>query len=249
MSDLWRTAGEASKRFAAQALDYDRYRPRYPDAVFDDIIESTKLTPGDRVIEIGAGTGIATAALVERGFEVTAIEPASALAAVAMSKLEDRAWFVVGSFEDYSTDVPVRLLTAFNAWHWVDPRIAVDLASELVVSGGSLALVWTEVLSWGEDPFEERLAETFGSPWAKRLDAVQSSLQPVREHPRFGTVQERHNPFERTLDAASFVAVTQTYGGHRTAEQYEAIEQIINEEFGGMITKVEDAVLYLTARL
>ena len=48
VSDLWRTAGKASERFAAQALDYDRYRPRYPDDVFDDLVESVGLTRGTR---------------------------------------------------------------------------------------------------------------------------------------------------------------------------------------------------------
>jgi hypothetical protein len=83
MSDLWRVASEASERFAAQALDYHRYRPRYPEGGFDDIVRLANLSPGDKAIEIGAGTGIATQPLVERGLDVTAIEPAAALAAVA----------------------------------------------------------------------------------------------------------------------------------------------------------------------
>ena len=40
------------------------------------------------------------------------------------------------------------LIAAFNAWHWVEPDKGVDLASQLLSSGGSLALVWTKVLSW-----------------------------------------------------------------------------------------------------
>ena len=167
MSDLWRAASKTSERFAAQALDYDRYRPRYPDSVFDDLAASVKLVPGDKVVEVGAGTGIATEPLVERGLQVTAIEPSATLAAVAESKVADRARFFVGRFEDFSTDSHIKLLTAFNAWQWVEPRVAVDLAARLLEPGGSLALVWTEVISWGQAPFEECLADTFGSPWTK----------------------------------------------------------------------------------
>jgi SAM-dependent methyltransferase len=250
MSDLWRVASEASNRFAAQALDYHRYRPRYPEGVFNDIFRLANLSPGDKAIEIGAGTGIATQPLIECGLDVTAIEPAAALAAVAESNLTKRARFVVGRFEDYSTDTSVELLAAFNAWHWVEPRIAVDLAAQLLEPGGSLALVWTVVISWGEEPFEERLAETFGSPWDNRFEHdVDGSMQPVRHDARFGEFQAHHHRFERRLDAETFVAVTKTYGGDRTIEQYEAIERIINDDFGGSITKVEDAVLYLAARL
>ena len=250
MSDLWRVANEASERFAAQALDYHRYRPRYPEGVFNDIFRLANLSSGDKAIEIGAGTGIATQPLIECGLDVTAIEPAAALAAVAESNLTERARFVVSRFEDFTPDSFVELLAAFNAWHWIEPGIAVDLAAQLLEPGGSLALVWTVVVSWGEEPFEERLAETFGSPWDKRFELdVDGSMQPVRHDARFGEFQTNHHPFGRTLDAETFVAVTKTYGGDRTTEQYEAIERIINDDFGGSITKVEDAVLYLAARL
>ena len=115
--------------------------------MFDDIVESAGLILADRVVEIVAGTGITTEPLVDRGLEVTAIEPAATLAAVAVSKVADRARFFIGRFEDFSPDSCIQLLAAFNSWHWVEPRIAVDLAAQLVVPGGSLALVWTEVIS------------------------------------------------------------------------------------------------------
>jgi trans-aconitate methyltransferase len=249
LSDLWRAADEASERFAAQALDYDRYRPRYPEGVFDDLVESVGLEPGNKVVEIGAGTGIATEPLVERGLDVTAIEPAIALVAIAEAKVADRVHFFRGRFEEFSADSPVRMLAAFNAWHWVEPGRGIELAARLVEPGGTLALVWTEVLSWGEDPFEQHLAEVFGTPWERRMQHVDGSMQPIREDARFGEFQDHHHPFERTLDASTFIAVTKTYGGNYTAEQFQAIEQIINEDFGGVVRKVEDAAIYLSIRL
>jgi SAM-dependent methyltransferase len=248
MSDLWQTALEASKRFGAQARDYDRYRPRYPESVFDDIMEIAHASVGARLIEIGAGTGIATEALVRRDLSVTAIEPSPEMASLARAKLNDRASVFVGRFEDYSAPEPVEIVASFNAWHWVDPEVAVNRAAEFLAPGGSLALVWTEVVSWGEEPFEERLARVFGYPWAKRLDHVDDSMRPLRTDPRFEDTLMIHHVFQRTLDASTFVAVTKTYGGQRTAEQYDAIARVINDEFGGSINKVEDAALYITKR-
>ena len=263
MPEAWRAAQQASARFAAQALDYDRYRPRYPEAVFDDLVREAGLGPGDAAVEIGAGTGIATVPLVERGLDVTAIEPAHELAEVAASKLAGlklagsklagskvggRGQVVVQRFEDCPLPDRARLLAAFNAWHWVEPSVGLDRAAQLLRDGGSLALVWTEVVAWGPRRFEERLADLFGAPWPKRWDNVVASLQPVIDDGRFGELRTFHHPFARTLDASTYVAVTRTYGGQRSEEQYEALARTIVEEFGGSITKVEDAVVYLAPR-
>ena len=248
VSDLWRMAEKRSGEFDAQALDYDKYRPRYPEPVFDEIVSLADLAPGAHVLEVGAGTGIATVPLVHRGLDVTAIEPAPAMADVLDSKIPERVRIIVSRFEDYSPEYPMSLLASFNAWHWIKPSMAVERTVASLEPGGWLAFVWTEVLSWGQGRFEERLAETFGEPWPKRLGLVDGSMQSNRKDQRFGDFQVFHHPFERTLDAQTFVSVTKTYGGNRTSEQYQAIERIINREFDGTITKVEDAVLYL-ARL
>ncbi len=248
MSDLWQHAPEASGRFGSQALDYDRYRPRYPESVFDDMLGVTDTSAGTEVIEIGAGTGIATEPLARRGLSVTAIEPSPEMAALAQAKLSDRGSVFVGRFEEYFAPDPVQLVASFNAWHWVDPGVAVNRVAGLLAPGGSLALVWTEVVSWGEEPFEERLAQVSGYPWVKRMDHVDGSMHPIRGDPRFEDPLVLHHVFERTLDASTFVAVTKTYGGQRTEEQYDAIARVINDEFGGSITKVEDAALYISKR-
>jgi SAM-dependent methyltransferase len=243
-------ANERSQAFEAMAGAYDRYRPRYPEELFDDIVELAQLGPGATVIEIGAGTGIATGPLISRGLHVVAIEPANEMSALAKDKFGDKAHFVDGRFEDWPESEGAELIAAFNAWHWVEPEIGGRLASRLLPPGGSLALVWTEVLSWGQNDFEARLAEVTGSPWPKRYDFVTASLQPIQSDRRFEDFTVRHHCFEQRLDAESFVAVTRTYGGHHTIERDRLVRQLIEVEveFGGAVTKVEDAVLYLARR-
>lgn len=249
VTDLWRSAKEASERFSRQALQYDRCRPRYPAELFECILAKTHLQRGDSVVEIGAGTGIATLPLDERGLAVIAVEPAEELAELAQAKVAGRTRFVLGRFEECSLPEHVSLVTSFNAWHWVQPEMAVERAAQLLTPGAYLALVWTEVLNWGDHPFEERLADIFGGAWPKVMPHVAQSMERVSSDGRFGQFQEFHFPFERNLDGASYVAVTQTYGGQRTPEQYEALEHLITNEFGGAVTKREDAVLYLSQRL
>jgi hypothetical protein len=163
--------------------------------------------------------------------------------------LSGRARLFVGRFEEFVPGRRVPFVVVFNSWHWVESPIAVDLLAQLLEPGGTLALIGTEVVSWGQEPFERRLAEIFGYPWTKQMDHVDGSLQPVCQDPRFDAFRVVHHVCERRLDAETFVAVTKIYGCDRTAGQYRAIERCIDEEYGGAVTKVEDAAVYLTTRL
>jgi SAM-dependent methyltransferase len=243
-----RRAERASARFAAQALDYDRYRPRYPVEVFELLLRETGAARGDSVVEIGAGTGIATVPLADRDLDVIAVEPARELAELAAAKLGERGRVVVGRYEDCILPDRVKVVAAFNSWHWVDPATGLERTSRLLEGGGWLALVWTEVVAWGPPGFDERLADLFGTPWPKRWDDVAASLQPVVDDCRFDDVRTFHHPFARELDAATYVAVTRTYGGQRSDDQLDALERMITDEFAGSVTKIEDAVVHLTRR-
>jgi SAM-dependent methyltransferase len=248
MSEIWRLAARRSKQFDAAAVSYDTYRPRYPEELFDDIVELGQLQRGARALEIGAGTGIGTVPLVSRGLQVTAIEPASSMMELAEEKLGDKARFVAGRFEDWSPTEGVEVIVSFSAWHWVEPGKGLDLAADLLSPGGSLAVAWTEVVSWGESGFEERLAEVTGSPWPKKVEHMMASLGPISADPRFGDFAVRHHRFERVLDAASFIALTRTYPGFHSAKRDEQFRHTIDDKFGGTVTRVEDAVLHLTRR-
>ncbi len=170
------------------------------------------------------------------------------MASIAKERFGSSARFVDGRFEDWPPTENTDLIAAFNAWHWVEPDTGVSLAAQLLSPGGSLALVWTDVVSWGENNFEARLSEVTGSPWAKRLNDVLDSLQPVRASEYFDDLRVHRHRFERRLDAASFIAVTRTYGGHHSVERDEIMRRLIDDEFEGAVTKVEDAVLYLARR-
>ncbi|HEY2332172.1 MAG TPA: hypothetical protein VGH94_09625, partial [Acidimicrobiales bacterium] len=54
---------------------YDRVRPAYPDALFDDLVAITGLDDRSSLLEVGCGTGQATRSLATLGCSVTAVEP------------------------------------------------------------------------------------------------------------------------------------------------------------------------------
>ena len=92
--------------FDGVADAYDAGRPRFDDAVVEQLMSHAGLRSGDRVLEIGAGTGQLTEALLRAGLRVEALEPGARLAARLQSKLGGIKALKISdsTFEEYGTD-------------------------------------------------------------------------------------------------------------------------------------------------
>lgn len=138
------TARRYGKVFDDVAAEYDRHRPSYPDELIDQAGQIAGLGSGDRVLEIGCGSGQLTRALLARGLHVTALEPGKSLVALARQNLDGTGTveFINAQFEE--AELPrARFKAVFSAsaFHWIDPRVGWQKAADALVPGGTLALV------------------------------------------------------------------------------------------------------------
>jgi SAM-dependent methyltransferase len=126
------------------AGEYDRHRPRYPDALIDQACKLAGIGSGAPVLEIGCGTGQLTRSLLARGLRVTAVEPGDQLIARARGHLQDLGdvQFVNARLEDASLP-PAHYGAVFcaSAIHWVDPDVSWRKVADALVDRGTLALV------------------------------------------------------------------------------------------------------------
>ncbi|MEU3711499.1 class I SAM-dependent methyltransferase [Streptomyces catenulae] len=129
--------------FEGDAVRYAVSRPSYPAELFDFVGECLgRPWAGVRVADVGAGTGIATALLRERGAAVVAVEPGAAMAAELRRALP-QVPLVRGDgnalpLADGSCD----LVTYAQSWQWTDTARAVPEARRVVRAGGALAVWW-----------------------------------------------------------------------------------------------------------
>ncbi|MEY9893021.1 SAM-dependent methyltransferase [Catenulispora sp. MAP12-49] len=131
--------------FNTDAPTYRRGRPPYPDAVFDLLADRCGLRPGARVLEIGAGSGLATGPLLAAGAHVVAVEPGESLAAILSAEhAGDRLDVVVSDFETADLPGGFDLAAAATALHWLDPDTSTAQIGRQVRPGGWLAAWWTE---------------------------------------------------------------------------------------------------------
>jgi ubiquinone/menaquinone biosynthesis C-methylase UbiE len=126
------------------ADEYDRRRPAYPDELIDQACRVAGIGSGDHVLEVGCGSGQLTRGLVARGLRVTALEPGKNLVALARRNLAGagEVEFVNAQFEDaFLPRKQFQAVFSASAFHWVDPKVSWQKAADVLVPGGTLALV------------------------------------------------------------------------------------------------------------
>ena len=174
--------------------DYDAARPRYPDELFE------ALAPGGRVLELGAGTGIATAGLAARaGVVATDLGPRmlgrlhALLPQVPVAVARAEAL----PFADASFD----LVCGAQMWHWVDVAAAVPEVVRVLRAGGRLAVWWNEVdgadLPWWQAQ-QDRLEAA--NPRCTRTYRSQDHGAVLMGTGRFSSVERWSASWQRELD-------------------------------------------------
>jgi ubiquinone/menaquinone biosynthesis C-methylase UbiE len=138
------TARRYGKVFDEIAAEYDRHRPAYPDELVDQACRTAGIGSGDHVLEVGCGSGQLTRGLVARGLRVTALEPGKSLVALARQNLQGAGdvEFVNAQFEDALLPrEQFQAVFSASAFHWIDPKVSWQKTADVLVSGGTLALV------------------------------------------------------------------------------------------------------------
>ena len=132
-----------TSKFDRLAAVYAAIRPTYPQRVFDAVEQLSGVAlSGALVADVGAGTGISSRQLRDRGARVTAVE----LSLPMLRRLAaDSAG--VAAVQGSGNALPLRgagtdLVTFATAWHWVDPERAVPEVRRVLRPGGALACFW-----------------------------------------------------------------------------------------------------------
>ncbi|MEL6342088.1 MAG: class I SAM-dependent methyltransferase [Myxococcota bacterium] len=137
------TNPDATQRFSDRVADYVKYRPNYPDLLLTHLAEAG----GKDVADVGSGTGILTAGLLERFETVYAIEPNADMRAAAEHALAEVPGFISLDARAEKTGLPERsvdLVCAAQAFHWFAPVATRAEFERILRPGGMIALIWND---------------------------------------------------------------------------------------------------------
>jgi SAM-dependent methyltransferase len=141
--------------FGTIADDYDRLRSGPAAAAVDWLLPDRC----DVVIDLGAGTGLLTRALVPKAGRVIAVEPDDRMRSVLAAR-SPGVEVLAGRGEAIPLpDATADAVLVSSAWHWMDPARAVPEVARVLRDGGRFG-----VLGTGRDPSTEWLRpdEWFG---------------------------------------------------------------------------------------
>jgi SAM-dependent methyltransferase len=174
--------------FGEVADEYARHRPGYPDEAVAWALAT--LTDGARVLDLAAGTGKLTEAVLRCGVPVSrvvAVEPDGDMRA-ELSRLLPAVRVLPGSAERIPAGVgTVDAVLVGQAFHWFDPDRALPEIARVLRPGGVLA-----ALDSVEDDSVPWVVELNNANLAARPDwGRRPGFADVPEHAAFGERRQR----------------------------------------------------------
>ena len=206
--------------FDLAAEVYERARPEYPSEAVDWLIPAGATT----VLDLGAGTGKLTRALVARELDVVAVDPSPKMLAQLTASLPG-VLVHEGTAEDIPlADASVDAVLVAQAWHWVDQDVALPSVARVLKPGGRLALVW--------NLRDERV------DWVRALTVAMHAANAEEflatdgiRHDGFGEVETAVFEWSRDFTRPELLELLRSRSYYITAEQAEqrSLEAAVNE--------------------
>lgn len=226
--------------FDAGARLYDRFRPGYPEPLFNDLVRMSGIPVAGRILEIGPGTGQATLPLARRGFSITGIELGASMARLCRENLAafPNVEILNTAFEDWQPvghdrnrpaisdrvpradcPEPFDLALSATAFHWIPAKLAFTRCAKVLRPSGSLALLWNFV-----DVPDNRFYNDLRALYRRIAPQVHLSKPPEERILRqsrkitssglFGPVTILRYPWQKEYTADSYIGLLKTMSDH-----------------------------------
>ena len=245
--------------YSSAAELYHEFRPRYPESMIDEAIQSAPLlkrNPNAKILELGCGPGTLTLPLAKRGFNLVSIDPGVGMIEKAREVCKDfsNVAFRTESFKEFITDEKYDAIVAASSMHWAladnDRDGLIEKMSTLLKDGGSLVLFWNFSCEPSKD-VSDKLAEelkdrkpfyfrnrSFNERWISMNDRV---LGPIEASPFFAKFTTTEYPGHEDIPVESFINLLKTTSVYISLEDEEResnfaiVRKILRQECGEMV--------------
>ncbi|MEL4505393.1 class I SAM-dependent methyltransferase [Luteococcus sp. H138] len=215
---------QRAQSFQSIGQEYHRLRPDYPFEVVEWMLPHNALTgrSPQRVLDLGAGSGKLTDALVARELDVVAVDPSQEMLDVLRANHPAAETHVASAEALPLPDDSVDAVVVGQAWHWMDPLVAGAEIARVLVAGGSLAMAWNA--DQATEPWQQAFEEVQSAP-----RGIQLNDSPERDpHPgeQFMPFESKHVAWQRTMTGDDFLELHKTHSAWLVADGATRAERL-----------------------
>ncbi|MGL5889670.1 MAG: class I SAM-dependent methyltransferase [Bacteroidia bacterium] len=146
-----------TERFTGRVANYVKWRPDYPQELYDALCKQGAIMPGAVVADIGAGTGISAQLFAANNHRVFAVEPNQPMREAGQDFLANQPLVSWHNGTAQTTGLPdscADAVVAAQAWHWFDTPETVAEFRRILKPGAQVILIWNDRITSG-DGFSE----------------------------------------------------------------------------------------------
>ena len=249
------------KVFDSIPEQFDEWRQRYCDELFEDLIEYADLGPGKTVLEIGPGTGQATEPILKTGCSYLAIELGENFTECMINRFSSYNNFQIvnADFETYDFgDTKFDLVYSAAAFQWIPEKIGYPKAFDLLKSNGAFAMFIkrADIQPGGgytDEPLYTQIQEVYSKHFHPEIEYTCRLDYDARDKYGFTNLECREFKKTRDYNADDYVSLIGTHSDHLTLREpyksklYEGIREVIRS-FGNKITLYDKFTMYLARK-
>ena len=249
---------EFRKIFDTIPEQFDRYRPRYSQELFDLLIDRAEIKPGKSVLEIGPGTGQATDPILRTGCDYNAIELGEHLYGKMMEKYGALPNFRIVNDDFITHDFGQKkfdMIYSAATIQWIPEEVAFRKTFGLLRPGGVLAMMLTKADY--RTPNEElyaKIQQVYDRYFRPEIPYTHGSFR-YENAVLYGyeNFEEHHFHGRREMDTDEYVAYCGTHSDHMVIPEpyktqfFDGLRNTVSEN-GGKVVFEDTYVLYLARR-
>lgn len=240
---------------------YYKYRPGYPDELFNDIFESIVLDKDSYLLDIGAGAGKELIPFIHKNLYIDALDIGKNFIDFIKKKHGNykKLNTACGEFEKFpEIKSKYDIVFSATAFHWIDKDLKYKKVYNLLKENGVLALTW-HIAEPDESNFSKELQDIYAQEIPemhddfkdqKMSDLIQERRKEIIESGLFNIVKEKKYDWDMDFDYQTYYGLLNTFSDHIMLKKevkrkfYKKLEKLFMK-FNNKYQKEYHAILFI----
>jgi ubiquinone/menaquinone biosynthesis C-methylase UbiE len=205
-----------NSEFNSCANEYDKFRPNYPETLFELLIKTFNLSKNSIIVDVGCGTAKSSLPFAKRGISVIGLDSSKEMLVLAEKmaiELNLPMTFLASNAENIQ--LPNNTFSFVNcaqAFHWFDSQKALTEFARILKPNGGLAIYWNN-RDHKKEPYLTKVEDLISkyNPKHKLAYQAQNWTEVLKQSKLFTNISHRSFSHSAKLSIDDFIGLTQSF--------------------------------------